>query len=194
MFGLDEIPDVPVHGRTDTGIAGDVFAFHGIDFTSFQDEFFERYVVQLETTLPAFPGQVFPGVSELLSQLHSSDHVATGILTGNCRGAARLKLRHVGLECFFDEMGGYGCTSSDRNVVAEQAIDDARRRLGSSFDPNRVWVVGDTLNDIRCARHVGARVLAVATGGDTREALAQGRPDLLIESFQELDVDGWLSD
>ena len=192
MFGLDQVPEVPVHGRTDTGIVGDVFAFHGIDFGSTRDEFFERYVRQLETTLPQFPGDALPGARELLSRLRSFDRVATGILTGNCRGAARLKLRHVGLEHYLDEMGGYGCTSADRNVVAERAIDDARRRMGRSFDPDRVWVVGDTLNDIRCARHVGARVLAVATGGDTREDLARARPDILVETFLELDVDRWL--
>ncbi len=194
MFGLDEIPDVAVHGRTDTGIAGDVFAHHGINFSSIRDEFFDRYVRQLETTLPRFPGVVLPGVPELLSRLQARERVATGILTGNCRGAARLKLRHVGLEHYFDEIGGYGCASADRNVVAERAIDAARQRMGASFVPDRVWVVGDTMNDIRCARHVGARVVAVATGGDTRDALARAQPDLLVESLLELDVDRWLDE
>jgi phosphoglycolate phosphatase-like HAD superfamily hydrolase len=45
---------------------------------------------------------------------------------------------------------------------------------------DRVWVIGDTPLDVRCARAVGARVVAVATGWHSTEELATHEPDLLL--------------
>ena len=42
-----------------------------------------------------------------------------------------------------------------------------------TFGSSRVVVIGDTPLDIRCARAIGAKVLAVATGGHSLEELAR---------------------
>jgi phosphoglycolate phosphatase-like HAD superfamily hydrolase len=46
-------------------------------------------------------------------------------------------------------------------------------------------VVGDTEHDIACARAAGARAVAVATGGPTREALQTHAPDLLLDDLSD---------
>jgi phosphoglycolate phosphatase-like HAD superfamily hydrolase len=40
--------------------------------------------------------------------------------------------------------------------------------------------------DIRCARHIGARVLAVATGPTPREDLEAAGPDRLVDDLADV--------
>jgi phosphoglycolate phosphatase-like HAD superfamily hydrolase len=47
-------------------------------------------------------------------------------------------------------------------------------------------VIGDTPLDIQCARAIGARVIAVATGLHTVEELAPLKPDLLLADLSNL--------
>jgi phosphoglycolate phosphatase len=51
-----------------------------------------------------------------------------------------------------------------------------------------VLVIGDTPLDIRCARAVGARVLAVATGIHAAEELAPHAPDHLMADLSNHDT------
>jgi phosphoglycolate phosphatase-like HAD superfamily hydrolase len=45
--------------------------------------------------------------------------------------------------------------------------------------------VGDTVADIECARHIDARVLAVATGPQEHARLERARPDRLEVDLTE---------
>jgi len=46
-------------------------------------------------------------------------------------------------------------------------------------------VIGDTPLDVRCARAIGVRVAAVATGWHSREELADHRPDVLLTDLSD---------
>ena len=59
--------------------------------------------------------------------------------------------------------------------------------LGHDLGAAPVTVIGDTPKDIRCARAFGARVLAVASGGVERQALAAHDPDVLLPDLADLD-------
>jgi phosphoglycolate phosphatase-like HAD superfamily hydrolase len=48
-----------------------------------------------------------------------------------------------------------------------------------------ILVIGDTPLDIRCARAIGAQVLAVATGGCTLEELRAHKPDWAVKDLRE---------
>jgi phosphoglycolate phosphatase-like HAD superfamily hydrolase len=62
----------------------------------------------------------------------------------------------------------------------------ASARNGRIYLPQDVWIVGDTLMDIACARAVGARVVAVATGFSARDELEAAAPDYLLDSLEQL--------
>lgn len=179
MFDLDSITRVPVHGRTDQGIMGDIFSAASQDYAQHQAAFTTRYVEQLAKTLKLTNGEVLPGVGELLEELASLNNVALGILTGNGMLAAEVKLRHFGLDKYFS-FGGYGDLHAERNRVAELAKHSAQSFLGSDFDDEQVWVVGDTVNDITCARSINANVVAVETGGIDPSGLREADPDLQL--------------
>ena len=122
-----------------------------------------EYLAQLPAFLPRCRGYILPGIEALLDRLSQVDHVALGLLTGNLRAGARLKLEHYRLMHHFT-FGGYGDEHLDRNDVAQMAIEEAEQHANVSFDRNRVWVIGDTAADFACARAAGVRCLLVATG------------------------------
>ena len=47
-------------------------------------------------------------------------------------------------------------------------------------------MVGDTVLDVACAKSIGARCLAVCTGGSTQEELAAAKPDWLALSLSKI--------
>jgi phosphoglycolate phosphatase-like HAD superfamily hydrolase len=190
LFGHREIPEIPLHGRTDRGIVGDLFERLQIDLDGDYSGFYEIYFQRLKTVLKTSNGEVLPGVFELLTKLNEMPTVALGILTGNASEAAAIKLEHFQLSEYF-LFGGYGDDHHDRNDVAAQAVTAASKSLGSRFDPSKVWVIGDTSNDIRCARSIGAKVFAVTTGGESLEQLSESNPDFLKDDLN--DVNEWLS-
>ena len=105
-----------------------------------------------------------------------------GLLTGNIRLGAEIKLRRYGLWEIF-ETGGFADDSEDRNHIAAAALERGRRVVGRNLHGGEIVVVGDTPHDIRCGKHIGAKVLAVATGGAKLEELRQHKPDWAVEDL-----------
>ncbi len=184
-FGVPEIHDgVPFSGRTDRAIARDLFELHGLPDTA---EIWRRFLASYLRLLPDYlktrPGQVLPGIAELLTTLADRADVQAGLLTGNVRDGARLKLGHYGIGHHF-QFGGFGDRHFDRCDVARDALAAVQERQGK-VDPADIWVIGDTPLDVECARSIGARVLAVATGWHSLEILADAKPDLLLADLSD---------
>jgi len=180
-FGVEPAPtEVPFSGRTDRAIMRDLLKVHGIEFTpEHLRKLVHAYLEVLPDCLRRMSGRVLPGVCELLDRLQQMDNVAVGLLTGNLRQGARVKLGHFGLAERF-AFGGFGDEHLDRNAVARDAWLEAQRHLNGQCSPERIWVIGDTPLDIECARFIGARVLAVATGTHSLEQLQAHQPDLVL--------------
>ena len=190
-FGLAGVrSEIPYAGRTDRGIARDLFAAHDIRDTA--DNFArhaDAYLARLPDCLAAHGGRVLPGVAALLDTLRARPDVALGLLTGNTRRGAELKLSHFGLSDHF-AFGGYGDRHHDRDDVARDAYRAAREYLGRDCRDS-LWVIGDTPADVRCARAIGAKAVAVATGWHSPETLAACEPDLLLADLSA--PDAWLA-
>jgi phosphoglycolate phosphatase-like HAD superfamily hydrolase len=177
--------DIPYSGRTDRAIGRDLLAAHGVEPTEAAwRRLRDGYLRSLPLTLPQHPGRVLPGIAELLVQLSARSDVVVGLLTGNLRDGARLKLGHYQLFEHF-RVGGYGDEHFDRDDVAREALAALHGHLNGTCDPARLWVIGDTPLDVRCARAIGARVLAVATGWHAAEELAAAAPDLLLPDLSD---------
>jgi phosphoglycolate phosphatase-like HAD superfamily hydrolase len=185
-FDITKVQDgVACSGRTDRAIARDLFKLHGIDETpDCWSRFVSAYLQNLPETLRRYPGRVLPGIVSLLERLGDSKDRALGLLTGNLRHGARLKLTHYGLFRHFS-FGGYGDEHLERDDVAREAFQAASSYLGSSSPLDAVWVIGDTPLDVSCARAIGARVVAVATGWHSREELEAAQPDMVLTDFND---------
>jgi phosphoglycolate phosphatase-like HAD superfamily hydrolase len=177
--------EVPFSGRTDRAIARDLFHLHNVeDSPTNLQRFLQSYLAHLPSCLAQFKGQVLPGIAALLDCLRLREDVAVGLLTGNIREGARLKLGHYGLWHHF-AFGGFGDHHHDRDAVAQEALAAVHGHLNGTVDRTRIWVIGDTPLDVRCARFIGARVVAVATGWHSLEDLRAEQPDLLLADLSD---------
>jgi phosphoglycolate phosphatase-like HAD superfamily hydrolase len=120
----------------------------------------------------------------LLERLRGCEKSAVGLLTGNVRAGARVKLGHFDLYHHF-AFGGFGDDHLCRNDVAREALAAVQRHLNGDFAADRIWVIGDTPLDIRCARAIGARVAAIGTGFHALDELASEQPDLLLADLSD---------
>jgi len=173
-------------GRTDRAINQDLFAKHQIAHTRENwDRFQVAYLERLEQLLEQRAGEILPGVLEVMDRLEALPNTHVGLLTGNVRAAAELKLRRYGIWERF-AFGGYGDDHADRAEVARAAHAAAERHVDARVDPASIWVVGDTGNDVYCARAIGARVIAVATGQSDLDTLGSTNPDLLLRDLRDI--------
>jgi phosphoglycolate phosphatase-like HAD superfamily hydrolase len=180
-YGINEIRDTEDYsGRTDRAIGRDLLTVHGIDPSpANQVRLQEAYLAHLPGALRTHGGKVLPGIEPLLTRLHPRPGVVLGLLTGNIRSGAKHKLGHFGLWDYF-ACGGFGDDHFERDDVARTAVAEVRAHLGRDIDTGDVWVIGDTPLDVQCARAVGAKVVAVATGWHPVEELAAHKPDYLF--------------
>jgi phosphoglycolate phosphatase-like HAD superfamily hydrolase len=174
-------------GRTDVSLVREFFKIHALNETPEHfRQFFERYVFWLDQILAHSTGSVCRGVREFLHDLQALPQPPRlGLLTGNIRLGAEIKLRRFGLWEQF-EFGGFADDDEDRNQIAVAVFQRARRLLGKDLKPEEVVVVGDTPWDIRCGRFIGARVLAVATGGAKLDELKTHAPDWAVADLTQV--------
>lgn len=177
--------EISFAGRTDRSIIQEFLRRRGLDDSeSQQAEFRRRFLNELPQQLRQRQGVVLPGVVATLERLSFLSPQRLGLLTGNLRRAARMKLSHYGLDKHFygagEALGAFGDDHIDRDDVARDALRDVRRRLGDGVREDDIWIVGDTPLDVRCARAIGARVVAVATGEFSEEDLRATGADLVL--------------
>jgi phosphoglycolate phosphatase-like HAD superfamily hydrolase len=174
-------------GRTDVNLVREFFGLHGIPATPENFErFFERYVFWLDHIVAQSHGGPCKGVPEFLNGLRALPRPPLlGLLTGNIRLGAEIKLRRYQLWDVF-ETGAFADDSEDRNKIAVAALKRGRRVLGKDLQPDEIVVVGDTPFDIHCGQFIGAKVLAVATGGATLDELKRHQPDWAVKDLTQI--------
>ncbi len=149
----------------------------------------ERYLAALERVTADGGAQVFevlPGVRAALAATDAHPRYLSALLTGNIEPAARLKMRLAGLSDFFRLPGAFGDSSRDRRDLPRLAHARISRHLGLNLRPSQFIVIGDTPNDIACARHFGARVVGVGTGRvHGVETLRPHAPDALLPDLSD---------
>ncbi len=162
-----DIEVVSFAGKTDPQIARELLTGAGLTEERIDEgmpELWRSYLGYLEVALAERPMRALPGVVRLLVELgRLSGEIAVGLLTGNIRSGAKLKLRSAGLDGHF-AMGSFGSDSEERDDLPDIALRRARERWGVTFTGRDVYVVGDTPRDVACGQKGGTRTLAVATG------------------------------
>jgi phosphoglycolate phosphatase-like HAD superfamily hydrolase len=174
-------------GRTDVSLVREFFRIHALPETAGHfAQFFGRYVFWLDHILARSQTQICPGVWELIHALRALPQPPTlGLLTGNIQLGAEIKLRHFDLWDQF-AFGGFADDHEERDHIAAAALARGRRVLGKHLQPQEVVVIGDTPFDVRCGKFIGAKTLAVATGGAKLEELKVLKPDWAVANLTHI--------
>jgi len=185
------IDDHDFRGKTDPWIVRDLLRCCGWgdeDIDARLHEVWEPYLRHLDDALEAAVTRPTPcrGAPELLDRLSADDRYELALLTGNVEEGATRKLRAAGITHRFD-VGAFGSDSEHRADLPPIAVARAARRTGLSFRVEDAIVVGDTPEDVLCARANHARVLAVATGGFDADDLRSHDPDGVLENLSDSD-------
>ena len=195
IFGTaGRLADMQVSGMTDLQIVFEALSDAG--FT--QDEILARaevLVSRLTEEARRVTGngakffQLLPGVRETLEALASHPRYESALVTGNIKPMAQLKMELVVLDHFFPLPGAFGDESHNRRDLPARAAERIRKHLNLDLAPEQFIVIGDTPNDIDCARHFGARAVAVGTGRMFSEAeILACEPDALLADLSDTEL------
>ena len=161
--GLTALPHLPMGGKTDPQIVGEMLLGAGVEPADL-DRLVPVALAEATRALTGWrermgrEGQVHPGIRRLLDELAGRDGVRQTLLTG--------------LEGYFDlPAGAYGDDSAERELLVPIALDRVRELCGETYEPEQVWVIGDTARDLACARAAGVRCLLAGTGRDGFDAV-----------------------
>ena len=191
-FGLTgPIDEHDFRGKTDPWIVRELLRLSGWSDERIDErlpEVWAPYLRHLDVALadPATRPTPCPGVPRLLEQLAAAGAWEIALLTGNVAEGARRKLRAADVTGF--EVGAFGSDSECRADLPPLAVARASLRLGEDFRLDETIVIGDTPEDIRCARANGTRVVAVATGGFDQASLRVHEPDGLLADLSMIEV------
>lgn len=118
--------------------------------------------------LKKYPALVLPGIKDLLKSLSQNPNLILGILTGNSRLRAEVKLKAAGLDSFFmtDEgvlAGAFGDISNKRSDL----IPEAKEKYGAGT----YIIIDDSIVAAKMAKENNLLAILVATGKATVEEL-----------------------
>lgn len=186
-FGAEEdLGNIEIAGKTDIWIAHRIFAAHGIEpIPENVVLFLDGYLGHLKTELCRNKGRLLPGFPEILEALARLPDVAVGLLTGNLRRGAELKLGHYGVLDYFS-FGAFADDAPERNLLGPFARQRARDAHGTDFQPGDIYIIGDTPHDIACAQAIDAHAVGVATGRYSREALEAAGAEFVFNDLSDV--------
>jgi len=190
VFGVDA--DLDTHyfgGKTDWSSLLEILVPLGIPPEQVESSlpvYMQTKARHMSAIIDQYNVRPLPGAMETLMAMRQRPGVAHGIVTGNVQATVPVKLRAAGYDPDWFPIAAYGHESISRNDLPPLALKRAAQLTGRVYAPEDVWVIGDTVSDIECARASGLNVAIVTTGFDTREHLLAAQPDYLVDDLREL--------
>ena len=176
-------------GRTEPEIMLNMLLVHGLKPTP---AYFERMPDVLESATVAKVadlrerGHELPGARDALATLQDTPGIIQSVLSGNIKPNAITKLSVFSLDGYIDfEVGGYGSDDPARDKLVEFARDRASAKYSVQLDRTNTVLIGDTLRDVRAGRNGGAKVVGVATGPDSMDALRREGADIVFPDLRD---------
>ena len=156
------------------------FATYGIQLevpAHLVDEFVRRCLERFAEKKS--PPAIFDGLAEVVHKLALKNDLA--VVTGNSTQNVNAFLAEHGIvDCI---RAVYGVDQPGSKV---QKISFAREQFSAGMKRESVFMVGDSLSDIRAAKEASIQSVAVAWGHQSLSRLMSGEPDHVVHSPQEL--------
>jgi phosphoglycolate phosphatase len=184
---LDKLANIS--GRTELDIMGETLRINGVEPT---DESVRTLAAALIDGYEnardelAATGRALPGATSTLEYLAAETGVHQGILTGNLREVARIKLEVFGLDSHLDlDASAYGDDHNERAKLVTIAQSRASTHTGIAFENRNTVLVGDTPKDVEAGATAGVRVIAVASGKSSVEDLRRAGAAIIVTDLTD---------
>ena len=185
-FGIGEIRDVvPYSGRTDRAIGRDLLSVHGIDPTpANQARLQNAYLVRLPPRCTVKAARSAPA-SLNCSLIFTPSRASCLVCSQGMSDRARNISWGISVSGITSSVAALATSITSATTWRGWRSWRCGLIFGRDFDAGEVWVIGDTPLDVQCARAVGARAVAVATGWHPIEELAEHKPDFLLADLSD---------
>ncbi|MCY4145102.1 MAG: haloacid dehalogenase-like hydrolase [Chloroflexi bacterium] len=191
-FGtIGDLDNYDFGGQTDWGILAALLAPHGYSSADIGTEILQYQAAMarhMNAVRASYRADALPDALELLAALRARADVLLGIVSGNTRATAQIKLEMAGFDPAHFPIGAYGHESPRRADLTRLALRRAQQQARQAFAPRDIFVIGDTPADIQAARAIDAVAVAVETGYAPRESLVASQPDFLLADLREFMV------
>lgn len=180
-----EMSMVETSGKTDTSIMIELARLAGIDKTnarSYLEKLWKEGITYCKRNFNRYTCSAYPGANPLLRRLTKLGY-PIGLATGNLKQIALMKLSKAGIDSSHFSFGGFG-TNMTRAEVIRAAIKGAKKKYGK-IRRKDVFYFGDSPLDVIGGKKTGVRVVAVATGGYTKQQLSKRRPKYLLDDLTD---------
>jgi phosphoglycolate phosphatase-like HAD superfamily hydrolase len=193
VFGTTgHLPGYSFAGRTDPEIVRDLLRSAGVDDGEIDaglPALWFRYVENLHREIREIRVAALPGIPELMDRVEEGGgEMVLGVLTGNIREGARIKVDAAGLGFRRFRVGAFGSDHGHRPELPAIAVERARAATGISFSGKEIVIVGDTPLDVACGAHLGVRTIATATGHHPPDELAAAGADHVFADLGDVDA------
>lgn len=193
VYGTDgPIEDYYFGGRTDREAVRDLMEAAGFKLETIWQNFGQMEAALAEELRGRLATgyhrvEACPGTMELVTTLDAHPRVVMGLLTGNMKATAHIKLRAAGFDPAMFLLGAYGSESTQRIELSKLAVARAQSITGKKFAGERIIVIGDTPADVACAYAVNGRCLAVLTGWHDWEELEAAGAHIILSDLSNTD-------
>jgi len=141
-------------------------------------EYFREYYA----SYGKFQNRPYPGISELLEELHSSG-MKLYVATSKLERFAREIVEHFGFDKYIHQLRGAGY---DRENATKPGIVSELLKSEKLIPSKEIVMVGDTVFDMDGGKQNGLATIAVTYGFGEKDALQNTAPDFLAESVEDL--------
>lgn len=186
IIGTDNaMQGIDTSARSDKDVFMEALGRHGINYSN---QLWKTFLMIYEKYLNIFKDsdcwRENANSIQFIKKLHNKGH-ALALMTGELKIGARYKLQKLGVWDYFPA-GGFGEDGLKRFEIADIALERAKEHFNEDFDS--ITIIGDTVLDIKTARHLNSRVISITTGANSFEELAHYGPDLIIDDFDTRDL------
>lgn len=125
------------------------------------------------------PPAIFEGLNKVIQHL-SANHKIAIVTTNSSQNVHAFLVKH-GLNSLVHAVYGVDTPGSKA-----QKISTAKSLLLENREQETVFMIGDSLSDIRAAKEAGVTSIAVTWGHQNLETLLRGNPDYVVNSPHDL--------
>ena len=176
----DGMEGVDTSARSDKDVFMEILEKNNLEFTSsIWNKFLNIYKSYLEKFKDTDVWRENANAVDFVKKMSKTDY-KLALISGELSLGAKYKLKKLGIWDYF-AVGGFGEDGLKRFDLADAALKKAENKFNCKFDIK--YVIGDTILDIKTARHLSAKIISITTGSNTRKELLKENPDFIIDKF-----------